>query len=97
LYFAVRRIYLACAEQEASHEVVYSYLDNPSPFLQEDHMPRSVTSVICTLEHDACEDLAMQTRNQTPENNNKTFHKCRKALLLCKYHPESMKQHERIL
>jgi hypothetical protein len=56
-----------------------------------------VTSVICTLEHDACEDLAMQTRNQTPKNNNKIFHNCIKALLLCKYQPESTKQHKGIL
>jgi hypothetical protein len=72
-YDAVRRIYLVCAGQGASHEVVCSCLDYLSPFLQEDHTPRSVTSVICTLEHNVCEDLVKQTRNQTPENNNKFF------------------------
>jgi len=77
------RIYLACVEPEASHEVVCSYLGNSSPFLQGDHMQRSVTTVICTLEHNVCEDLVRQTRSQTPENRSELFnHRWRSCSLV---------------
>jgi len=46
-------------------------------------MLRSVTTVICILEHNVCEDLVKQTRSQTPENKSELFnHRCRLCSLV---------------